>query len=156
MTTIEIPAASAKAFRVEAGELIRIIDVQGSQVADVVAFDAEDPEEYFSQAYTRVILERERVGEGDRLFSNRMEPLLEIAADDVGVHDITFPPCSTKVFETMFDIHGRTGCREHLAEALAPHGIDPERVTDPFNAFMHTKDMIILLPTTTAGSSVTL
>lgn len=156
MTTIEIPASSAQAFDVGEGDLVRIVDVAGSQVADVVTFDATDHAEFFSQAYTRVMLERGRIGQGDRLYSNRMAPLLEIVADDVGVHDITFPPCSTRVFELMFDIHGRTGCREHLGGVLAPYGIDAERITDPFNAFMHTEDMTILLPTSTAGDAVTL
>lgn len=156
MKVIDIPAASAQAFLVEEGAEVRIVDVQGSQVADVVMFDAHDYSHFFSQAYTRVVLERETLEVGDRLYSNRMEPLVQIVQDSVGVHDITFPPCSTRVFEVMFDIEDQTGCREHLTQALSPYGVDHQRITDPFNAFMHTQDMKILLPTSKPLDSVTM
>ena len=156
LEVVEVPAASARAVQLRTGDRLRVIDVEGSQVADLVAFAAEDPDEYLAQAYTRVMLERTKVRVGDQLFSNRMRPLLTIVEDTVGVHDIEFPPCSTRVYELMFDVHGRTGCREHLAGALEPFGVAAERVTDPFNAFMHTRDMQILLPTSRAGDYVEL
>lgn len=154
--TVHIPAASARAVLLGRGDVLRVIDVEGSQVADVVAFDAHDREEQLSQAYTRVMLEKSKVGRGDRLYSNRMNAMFEIVEDTVGVHDLEFPPCSTRVYELMFDVHGRTGCREHLSAALEPHGIPDERVTDPFNAFMHTREMEILLPTSRPGDHVDL
>ncbi len=46
------PPMRGVAFRVNAGECFQIIDVKGQQVGDLVAFNASDPEEYFSPSHT--------------------------------------------------------------------------------------------------------
>lgn len=158
---IEIPAASARAVTLAAGDVLRVVDVEGSQVADLVAYDAAPPHEAFSQGFTRLLLDRVDVRVGDSLLTAAGEPLLTVVEDTVGVHDIVFPPCNRMMYERVFHVTGKTGCREHLAEALAPHGIGFERVTDPFNVFMNTrigddKRMTILLPVSTAGDHVDL
>jgi uncharacterized protein YcgI (DUF1989 family) len=158
---IDIPPASGRAVTLKRGDVLRVIDVEGSQVADLVAFDAEDSAEFFSQGFTRLLMDRVDVRVGDSLLSNRSNPLLTVVEDTVGVHDILFPPCNTVMYERVFGVKGKTGCREHLSEALAEHGIDFYQVTDPFNVFMHTrigddKKMTILLPTSTAGDHIDL
>jgi uncharacterized protein YcgI (DUF1989 family) len=133
-----IPPMSAHAFSVARGQLVRVTDVDGAQVADLVAFSAADPAEHFSQAFTRANNDKADVVVGDQLFSNVNRPMFTVVADTVGVHDMLFPPCSTFLYEHVFGVEGKTGCREHLAAALAPHGIGFPQVTDPFNVFMNT------------------
>jgi uncharacterized protein YcgI (DUF1989 family) len=135
---VMIPPKSGYALRVGRGEVLRIIDIEGLQVADVVAYGASDPSEHLSQAFTRANNDSAAVEVGDRLYSNLNAPLLTVVEDTVGVHDILFPPCSQFLYEHVFGIEGKTGCREHLAAALAPYGIGFEDVTDPFNVFMNT------------------
>ncbi|MHA6669130.1 DUF1989 domain-containing protein [Homoserinimonas sp. A447] len=158
---IDILPASGRALTLRRGDILRVIDVEGSQVADLVAFDAEDTQEHFSQGFTRLLLDRVDMRVGDSLFSNHNNPLLTIVDDTVGVHDIVFPPCNTVMYERVFGVVGKTGCREHLAEALSEHGIGFYQVTDPFNVFMNTrigddKKMTILLPTSSAGDHIDL
>jgi len=159
--TIRIAPASAKAVLLSAGDVLRVIDVEGSQVADLVAYAAEDPGEYLSQGFTRLMLDRADVRVGDALVSTRATPLLRIVEDTVGVHDLLFPPCNTVMYEHVFGVRGKTGCREHLADALREHGIGFDQVTDPFNAFMHTRigddqRMTILAPVSRAGDHIDL
>jgi uncharacterized protein len=134
---VMIPPKSGYALRLGSGQVLRIIDVEGMQVADVVAYDPTDPSEHLSQAFTRANNDSAALTVGDRLYSNLNAPLLTVVEDTVGVHDILFPPCSRFLYEHVFGIEGKTGCREHLAAALAPYGIGFEEVTDPFNAFMN-------------------
>jgi uncharacterized protein len=155
-----IEPRSAKAWEVTQGQQIRIIDLEGQQVADVVAFNPTDHTEHFSQAWTRMALFSTKLRVGDTLYSNLGEPLLTIVADDVGVHDVLFAPCDRRVFEQFFDLH-LTGCREHLSDALARYGVEPHLVTDTFNAFENTRitddgDLVIATPTSTAGDAVLL
>lgn len=164
MTAVEsilIPAASGRAVRLVVGDVLRVVDVEGSQVADLVAFDAHDPAEYLSQGFTRLMLDRADVRVGDALVSNLTTPMLRIVGDSVGVHDLLFPPCNSAMYEQVFGVAGKTGCREHLTAALAEYGIGFERVTDPFNVFMHTRigadqRMTILPPTSRAGDHIDL
>jgi uncharacterized protein len=156
-----IAPMSAHAFEVASGQVLRVIDVDGLQVADLVAFNAADPAEHFSQGFTRANNDKADVAIGDRLFSNLNTPMLTVVADTVGVHDMLFPPCSTYLYEHVFGVVGKTGCREHLAAALAPHGIGFAQVTDPFNVFMNTAidedgRMAIFRPESTAGDHLDL
>jgi uncharacterized protein YcgI (DUF1989 family) len=135
---IEIAPKSAHALLLRAGQLLRVVDLEGSQVADLVAYNAVEPSEHFSQGFTRMNNDKVGVIVGDRLYSNLNTPMLRVEDDTVGVHDMLYPPCNAFFYEHVFGIAGKTGCREHLASALAEFGIGHERVTDPFNVFMNT------------------
>jgi uncharacterized protein len=158
MSAVEhvIPPMSAHALRVARDDLLRVTDVDGSQVADLVAFSAADPDEHFSQGFTRANNDKAGVIAGDHLYSNINTPMLTVVTDTVGVHDMLFPPCSTFLYRHVFGVEGKTGCREHLTGALEPYGIGFARVTDPFNVFMNTAidaagRMAIYPPRSTAG-----
>jgi uncharacterized protein len=151
---------SAKAWEVKRGQRVRVIDLEGSQVADLVAFNPDDHTEHLSQGHTRMNLFKTRVNTGDTLYSSSGAPMFTLVADDVGVHDITFPPCNARVFQELFDVQA-TGCWEHLCAALEPYGVNPNLVTDPFNVFMasHVDQnyaLVIDPPRSKAGDAVVL
>ena len=156
-----IPPMSARAVRLLRGDVIRVTDVEGLQVADLVAFNADETAEHFSQAFTRANNDKVGVLVGDRLYSNLNNPMFTVVADTVGVHDMLFPPCSSFVYRHVFGVEGKTGCREHLASALEPYGIGFAAVTDPFNVFMNTAidergSMAIYEPHSRAGDHLDL
>jgi uncharacterized protein YcgI (DUF1989 family) len=53
-----LPARTRFAFRVDAGDHIRIVDLQGEQAADFWAFHENDLNEYLSAPHTRIGLMR--------------------------------------------------------------------------------------------------
>ena len=61
----EIPPQGGKAFRVDQGQLVKIIDVKGGQGADFFAFNLNDIKEYLSAEHTRPAIGRlfPRVGQ---------------------------------------------------------------------------------------------
>lgn len=135
---IEIAPMSGHALRLRRGQLLRVVDLEGAQVADLVAYNAADPSEHFSQGFTRMNNDKVDVAVGDHLYSNLNSAMLRVEDDTVGVHDMLFPPCNAFFYEHVMGIAGKTGCREHLAAALAEFGIGEDHVTDPFNVFMNT------------------
>jgi uncharacterized protein YcgI (DUF1989 family) len=158
---IEIAPKSGHALLLRSGQLLRVVDLEGSQVADLVAYSADDPTEQFSQNFTRMNNDKVGVAVGDRLYSNLNRPMLRVEDDTVGVHDMLFAPCNAFFYEHVFGIEGKTGCREHLAAALEEFGIGHERVTDPFNVFMNTTvdetgAMVILQAPSAAGDHLDL
>lgn len=138
MVTTTIEPKSAVALRLARGQTLRVIDLDGTQVADLVAFNAADLGERFSQGCTRAYNDKANVVIGDPLYSNVNNVMFTVAADTVGVHDMLFMPCSRFLFENVFGVENKTGCREHLFSALQPYGIEWEAITDPFNVFMNT------------------
>lgn len=136
---VVVPPAAATALEVAAGSLLRVTDPEGAQVADLFCVTRSDPAERLSQARTRVYLQRLALRPGDALWSTRDRPLLTLAEDTVGVHDLLFCGCSRFVFETFLGRPGKTGCLDHLRAALAPHGVAADAVEAPLDLFMATE-----------------
>ena len=126
-------------LRLERGQILRVIDPEGEQVSDVVAFASEDPSERLSSGrsidYNNTIyLTTDHV-----LYSNRSNPMLTILEDRVGRHDFLLTPCSPETFEILYENHQgyHPSCFENLAKNLEPFGIAEDDIPTTFNAFMN-------------------
>ncbi|MGH3264249.1 MAG: DUF1989 domain-containing protein [Trebonia sp.] len=76
---------------------------------------------------------------GARSYSNRGNPMFEIVQDTTGgVHDLLRAACSGPVFEHLIGERGRRNCRDNLAAAMAPYGVDRLDIPDPINLFQYT------------------
>lgn len=152
---------SALAFKIARGQTLKITDIDGRQVSDLVAFADDDYNESLSQGRTRLNNWKVTLAVGDALYSNRNRELFTLVEDTVGAHDLLFPPCSAFLFEHQFGRPGATGCHDHLSEALRDYGIGPDRVLDTFNVFMNTRvsedgSLVIEEPLSRAGDFVRL
>ncbi len=136
--TLTIPPRSGTAFRLAAGQRLTVIDPQGEQVADLLAFNADDTAELISSGRTLDYASRLFLTTGDPLYSNRSRVMLRIEADTVGRHDFLLTPCSADTFRIIYnDQHPHRGCFGNLAAALAPYGIGPDQIPTAFNVFMN-------------------
>jgi uncharacterized protein YcgI (DUF1989 family) len=156
-----IPPRSGTAFRLQAGATLIVIDPQGSQVADLLAFNADDPGEVISSGRTLDYAETIYLTTGHILYSNRSRPLLTIIDDTVGTHDFLLTPCSVDTFLHFYpDEPIHRGCFGNLAEALAPYGITADRIPVAFNCFMNvpvdgeTGKLTVLPPRSKAGDRI--
>lgn len=133
-----IAPRSGVAFPLQAGQLLTVIDPQGTQVADLLAYNAHDRREVISNGRTFDYEETIALTTGHRLWSNRSNPLLTIEEDTVGRHDFLLTPCSEATFRHFYpDQPVHRGCFGNLAEALAPYGIEPDAIPTAFNVFMN-------------------
>ena len=136
--TIEIPPRSGAAFVVEKGQAFTVIDPQGSQVSDMIAFVRDDVREVMSNGRTFDYEETIRLTEGNRLWSNRSNVMLTIEEDSLGQHDYLLTPCSEDTFRHFYpDKPVHRGCMGNLTEALAPYGIERDAIPTAFNVFMN-------------------
>ncbi|MCP9222787.1 urea carboxylase-associated family protein [Erythrobacter sp. LQ02-29] len=136
--TQTIPPRSGTAFVVEKGQRLTVIDPEGGQVSDLLAFSQADPREVISNGRTFDYEETIKLTTGNRLWSNRSNPMLEIVEDSCGTHDFLLTPCSEATFRHFYaDKPIHRGCFGNLAEALAPYGIEPDAIPTAFNAFMN-------------------
>ncbi|MFI5419362.1 MAG: DUF1989 domain-containing protein [Nitrososphaerales archaeon] len=137
-SVLNVPAAGAIAFDVKRGESFLVIDVEGGQVADLVAFNENDLTEKLDQSRTRINNWKYRISAGDPVYSNKNNTILTILEDKVGIHDLTFPGCSTFAYEKILKVGKRNGCIENLTEALVKHGHNFKtfEIPAPFSLFM--------------------
>jgi len=156
-----IPERSGAAFRLGKGATLTVIDPNGEQVADLLAFNAADIDEVISSGRTLDYAETIRLTTGDILYSNRSNAMLEIIDDTVGRHDFLLTPCSVDTFRHFYPhLPPHRGCFGNLAEALAPHGVAPDRIPVAFNCFMNvpidgdTGKLRVLPPVSKAGDHI--
>ena len=122
--TVEIPPRSGAGFELVKGQSLTVIDPQGTQVADLVAYARDDVREVISNGRTFDYEETIALTKGHRLWSNRSRPLLAIEEDTVGRHDFLLTPCSEATFRHFYPEHPvHRGCFGNLAEALTSWGI---------------------------------
>lgn len=133
-----IPPRSGTAFRLRKGQFLTVIDPEGEQVSDLVAFKAADLREHISSGRSIDYASRLFLTTGDLLYSNRSLPMLAIVADEVGRHDFTLTPCSADTFRIIYgDEAPHHGCQGNLEQALGPYGVTPDDIPIAFNVFMH-------------------
>lgn len=160
--TVRIAPRSGVAFALAKGQALTVIDAEGCQVADLLAFAQADVREVISNGRTFDYEETIRLTTGNRLWSNRSRVLLTIEADTVGCHDFLLTPCSTATFEHFYpDKPVHRGCFGNLAEALAPYGIEPDAIPVAFNVFMNVPvdsagKVSVLPPPSRAGDHIVL
>lgn len=159
--TIEIAPRSGTSFRLMAGQILTVIDPKGVQVADLLAFNANDLDEVISSGRTLDYAETIRLTTGHMLYSNRSRVMLKIVDDMVGVHDFLLTPCSVDTFLHFYpDEPVHRGCFGNLVEALAPYGVTPDRIPVAFNCFMNvpvdcdTGKLSVLPPVSKAGDHI--
>ena len=154
----EIAPRSGVAFTLDKGQRLTVIDPEGEQVADLLAFYRHDTREVISSGRTLDYASRIYLTTGDQLYSNRSRPLLTIEEDRVGRHDFLLTPCSADTFRIIYgDQKPHRGCFGNLAEALGPYGIGPDEIPSAFNVFMNvpvdgaTGELKVLPPLSSGG-----
>lgn len=133
-----IPPRSGTAFELKRGESLKVIDPQGEQVADLVAFNRHDTAEAISSGRSIDYASKIYFSTGDVIYSNRSQVLLRIVEDTVGRHDFLLSPCSAEMFRIIYgDTQPHRGCLGNLVAALAPYGIAADAIPTAFNVFMN-------------------
>jgi len=125
------------AAEVKAGQFLQIMTVNGKQVSDFVAFNADDSAEYLATSITRSMNSSLMLQEGMKLYSNRRNPMFELVEDRVGRHDMLFAACDPRRYKDDFGLEGHANCREALTDALGDRGITYDQIPDPVNWFMN-------------------
>lgn len=133
-----IEPRSGVAFTMRRGQQLEVIDIEGGQVSDLLAFGRDDPREALSNGRTFDYEETILLTTGNTLWSNRSNAMLGIAHDDVGTHDFLLTPCSKATFRHFYpDKPVHRGCFGNLAAALEPYGIAEDEIPCAFNVFMN-------------------
>jgi uncharacterized protein YcgI (DUF1989 family) len=138
VTRIDVPAREGRGVRVKAGQRLRVVDVEGGQVADTFAFRADDVAEYHSAEHTRAYVSRLFPRVGEPFVTNRRRPILVLEEDaSPGVHDMLCAACDPERY-TGLGVEGwHASCQENLRGAMAELGFERVEVPQPINLFMN-------------------
>ena len=140
---VRVDAATALAYEVRAGEFIQVIDVEGKQCSDFLAFhrrklegglerglDATTTRTLVGQAYPQP-------GLFGKFYDVDMDPLVEVVRDTVGRHDTFALACTAKYYEDM-GYPGHVNCSDNFNRQVDPYGIAPRKGWEALNFFYNT------------------
>ncbi len=139
-----VEAATAAAYHVRAGDYIQILDIDGQQCSDFLAFDAASlqngVELGLDSTTTRTLNGNAYPGPGlhAKFFDETMQPLVEVIRDTVGRHDTFGLACTAKSYEES-GYPGHANCSDNFNAALAEHGIRPRKGWPAINFFYNTQ-----------------
>ncbi|MFV8819784.1 urea amidolyase associated protein UAAP2 [Haliea sp. E17] len=128
--------------RVNRGQVLRILDLEGNQAADTLFYSADTPAERYSAMDTVREQGNVYLTSGSVLRSNLNQPMLEIIADTCGRHDTLGGACATESNTVRYSLEKRCmhACRDSWMLALAEHpeyGLDKRDIGHNINFFMN-------------------
>jgi aminomethyltransferase len=139
----QVDRASALAYEVKAGEWIQIIDVQGRQCSDFLAFDWHElqagRERGLDATATRSLVGSAYPMPGlySKYFTVDLKPLVEVVRDTVGRHDTFGLACTSKYYEDM-GYFGHVNCSDNFNAELDPYTIERRKGWPAINFFFNT------------------
>ena len=146
MTSYHLGPQAGVGFELKRGQTLRIIDPEGEQVSDVMAFASggagkADASEWLSSGRTIDYNNTIYQTTDHVLYSNRSNPMFTILEDRVGRHDFLLTPCSPETFEMLYEGHEgyHPSCFENLTRSLGPYGIEGDDIPTTFNVFMNVE-----------------
>jgi uncharacterized protein YcgI (DUF1989 family) len=157
-----IAPQSGTSFKLRAGDLLRVWDPLGEQVADLFAFKDGDLACSLSSGRSIDYASKIYLSTGDVLYANDSRQMFTIVADTVGRHDFLLTPCSQEMFEKLYRFQGHhPSCLENLCDAFEAHGIRPQQISTTFNIFMNVTvdadgSVRVLPPTSRPGGYIEL
>lgn len=152
---------SGTSFVLKKGEKLKITDIEGEQVSDLMCYNLHDKKEYLSSGRTIDYAETIFLTKGHPFYSNRSNVMFTIIEDTVARHDFLLTPCSSDTFRIIYGHKNpHQGCFGNLCNAFKEHGITADDIPTTFNVFMHvtvngeTGKVDVLPPTSKAGDYI--
>jgi uncharacterized protein len=138
---VVVPAGEAWLGRIAAGQVFRIVDLDGNQAVDTLFYSAADPSERYSATETIRGQGALYLTTGTELRSTENRTLLTIVADTCGRHDTVGGACSAESNTVRYghDKRSMHSCRDSFLLALARAGGDLAKrdLTCNINFFMN-------------------
>lgn len=126
---------------VQAGQRLRIVDLEGNQAVDTLFYNASDGDEHYSATNTIRAQGNIYLTQGSVLLTNRGRPLLRIVEDTCGRHDTLGGACSAESNTVRYALDKRClhSCRDSFLLALAQDdsGLGKRDLASNINFFMN-------------------
>jgi len=134
-----IPARGfLRARLLPAGRAIRIAEVEGQQVADIMLYDASNLRNCSSMSNSILIAKTTRLTVGDSIYAKFGEKLATIVADTVGDIVTSGGFCNPEVNELRYGVEGTHTCRMNFVASMARFNLTPADIEEGcFSIFMN-------------------
>ncbi|WP_454717425.1 urea amidolyase associated protein UAAP2 [Caulobacter segnis] len=134
-----VPARAPWLHEVKAGQTLRIVDLEGNQAVDFLAYSAADDAERYSAQDTIAAQNNIFLRQGSVLLSNEGAPMMTVTATAVAYHDTIGGACSCESNTLRYGHHTKSqhACVENFLVANAAQGRGKRDMVSNVNWFMN-------------------
>ena len=134
----EVIAARAGWSReIAAGQVLRLVDLEGRQAVDFLCYNAADYEDRYAAADTMKINGNIFIRKGSVLYSVNCNPMFTVVEDSCGFHDTLGGGCSSALNRRRYGKPDDPNCRQNFLGELARYGMGPRDMVANVNFFMY-------------------
>lgn len=134
-----VPARAPWLHRIDAGQTLRIVDLEGNQAVDFLLYSASDDSERYSAQDTVSAQGNLFLREGTILRSNEGRAMMTIVGTSVDYHDTIGGACSCESNTLRYGHHTKSqhACVENFLEANLTQGRGKRDIVSNINFFMN-------------------
>ncbi len=132
-----IPNGEGKMFTVKKGQTLRVIEVEGQQVASLIIYNEHNMKESFCACLTR-----QNSGcftRTNKLYSkpaSTEDVMFTVLTEKDRMFWLGPDRCNRFYYEQRHGVKGHNNCQDILAELIKPYGLTPHDVHEVLNIFM--------------------
>jgi urea carboxylase-associated protein 1 len=131
-----LPSGAHWASIIEAGDVLRIVDLEGQQAVDFLCYNAADHSDRYNAPDTIKYAGSVYLTKPHALYGVKATKLFTIVEDTVGGHDTIAGCCSGPNNRFRYGQPGTGSCYENFTRALAPFGLGERDIVPNINFFM--------------------
>ena len=131
-----VPAKGRWSRRLEAGQSLTLVDLEGRQAVDFLCYGAELPVDRLNLPNTVKLNRSLYVTKGSKLYSDRARVLMSVTEDSCGFHDTLAGCCSCEIDKVRYGVDKTESCRTNFIAELAGWGMSPSEIVSNINFFM--------------------
>ena len=120
---------------VKAGEILRIVDLEGQQAVDFLCYNANDPDDRYNAMNTIKVQGNTYIDKGTVLYSDAGLPLFTVIEDTLGRHDTVYGCCSNPNNMLRYGVVTTESCYSNFLSELSKHGLDRSAIVGNVNFF---------------------
>jgi hypothetical protein len=132
-----IAARAGWSREIAAGQVLRLVDLEGRQAVDFLCYNAADYEDRYAAADTMKINGNIFVRKGSVLYSVNCNPMFTVVEDSCGFHDTLGGCCSSALNRRRYGKPEHPSCRQNFLGELARYGMGPRDIVANVNFFMY-------------------
>jgi urea carboxylase-associated protein 1 len=132
-----IAARGGWSREIAAGQVLRLVDLEGRQAVDFLCYNARDYEDRYAAADTMKLNGSIFIGKGTVLYSVNCNPMFTVLEDLCGLHDTIGGCCSSALNRRRYGKPDDPSCRQNFLAELARYGMGPRDMVANVNFFMY-------------------
>jgi uncharacterized protein len=131
-----VPPGGRWSRRLETGERLRLIDLEGQQAVDFLCYSAELPLDRINLPNTIKLNRSLYISKGCRIYSDHAKVMFTVVEDTCGYHDTLAGCCSNEIDLVRYNVKKTKSCRSNFIAELAKWAMSPSEIVSNINFFM--------------------